>query len=51
MTALVWASLALVTALLIVMTWQLLTHDPSTCRTCAERTARERHPSGWGSRP
>lgn len=39
MTAAVWASLAVLTALLIVLTWQVLTHDPATCRVCVERRA------------
>jgi hypothetical protein len=39
-TALVWASLGVVTLLLIVMTWQLLTHDPATCSVCVDRRAR-----------
>jgi hypothetical protein len=50
-TAAAWAALALVTGLLVVMTWQVLTHDPSVCRECVDKAARECRPSGWGSRP
>jgi hypothetical protein len=51
MSALVWGSLGAVTALLVVMTWQVLTHDPSICRECVDReaAARRRHPSRQGA--
>jgi cytochrome b len=44
---LIWAAIAAFTLLLIVLTWQVLTHDPAVCRTCVERAARarRRHPS------
>jgi hypothetical protein len=45
MTTLVWLVLGVLTLVLIVMTFQLLTHDPATCRTCVERAARRRHPA------
>lgn len=45
----VWLALGMVTILLVVMTVQLVTHDPAVCRRCVDRDARaavrSRHPS------
>jgi hypothetical protein len=45
LAVLVWVALAAITVLLTVLTFQLLTHDPATCRTCVHRAARQRHPA------
>jgi hypothetical protein len=44
---LIWAALACTTAILIIATYQVLTHDPGVCRVCVDRAARarRRHPS------
>jgi hypothetical protein len=51
MTAtILWSVLAVLTVALVILTWQVLTHDPATCRVCVDRDARRRHPSAWGTR-
>jgi hypothetical protein len=54
----IWGTLAGLTVVLVVLTFQLITHDPATCRTCVHRAARRRHPAWrapedrdeWGTR-
>jgi hypothetical protein len=49
MTAAVWVVLGVLTLVLIVMTFQYLTHDPAVCRVCVDRAAqRRRHPTYRG---
>jgi heme exporter protein D len=40
-----WVAVGVAVVVLSVMTVQLLTHNPATCRTCVERAARRRHPA------
>jgi hypothetical protein len=57
---LIWVALAAATAALVILTYQVLTHDPGVCRVCVDRAARarRRHPShvpaedrdDWGTR-
>jgi hypothetical protein len=41
----IWLVLAGLTVVLVVLTCQVLTHVPATCRTCVHRAARQRHPA------
>lgn len=53
MSLLIWLVLAGLTVVLLLLTYQLLAHDPATCRTCVHRaaTARARRPVPVEDRP